>query len=58
MGATFREGVRVKKRFLGDFHLAYDSLWKRRPEPETKDPPKEEKKEKATEEEKGEYQEA
>ena len=35
--ALFHEGTRVKKRFLVDFTVAYDSLWKKSPEQE-KDP--------------------
>ena len=50
--AMFHEGVRVKKRFLSDFTIAYDSLWKKMPQEETEQEAKEEKKEKAKEEEK------
>ena len=32
--AMFHEGVRVKKRFLADFIVAYDSLWKKMPQEE------------------------
>ena len=41
----------MKKRFLADFTVAYDSLWKKMPQ-EEKDNAKEEKKENAKEEEK------
>ena len=47
----FHEGVRVKKRFLADFTVAYDSLWKKMPQ-EEKEKAKEEQKEKTKEEEK------
>ena len=49
--AMFHEGVRVKKRFLADFTVAYDSLWKKMPQEET-EKAKEEQKEKTKEEEK------
>ena len=40
----------MKKRFLSDFTVAYDSLWKKMPQ-EEKEGAKEEKKEKAKDEE-------
>ena len=41
----------MKKRFLADFTVAYDSLWKKMPQ-EEKEKAKEEQKEKTKEEEK------
>ena len=48
----FHDGVRVKKRFLADFTVAYDSIWKKMPQEEKEKVKEEKKEENATEEEK------